>query len=297
MPSDLWVVEEVTQLPEKYCMKYPTLKYVAVSPGETGSVSAFLCGLKCVESLDVLDSLPSSPFSDTHPFPVLRKLYLSAPGIELVTRFLGWCTKLPLTSFEAYFTSFLTGAETHDLFTALAERVASSSLTNLVVFNDYHRLCTPNCVIQSHYIRMLFRFTNLTSITILSPIGIDLDDATVLDLALPVPRRAPLFTHPFILRVLRDRGVSGEPRSGAIILLLTTTVYDPAHQFRMATALLSNAASMVIYEASLALPRQNKWKVPGQRVSSTPLLRGKYSRKAVSLIAAKLLRIALRSFF
>ncbi|KAJ7126028.1 hypothetical protein C8R44DRAFT_733946 [Mycena epipterygia] len=68
--------------------------------------------------------------------------------------------------------------------------LSASSLAKLTLHNNYDSNVpdAANHVIEIQSLRTLFGFVNLTSISILSPIGIDLDNTTVLDLARAWPR-------------------------------------------------------------------------------------------------------------
>ncbi|KAJ6560106.1 hypothetical protein B0H19DRAFT_1146509 [Mycena capillaripes] len=204
-------------------LKYSALKTVAirsdrraVSVAETKAVSLFLRSLTCVETLSVdsmdeaglkhicrlpavtdlrLGTLPTlSTFNDgpdIRALAVLRRLYLALAEIDVTTRFLGWCQEMPLISLDIEFIDFLTGQEMHNLFDALSASVLHSSLTEINLINGYefrNSAHFPNYIVHSHSIRPLFSFTNLTSVLILTAVGIDLDNATVSTLARAWPR-------------------------------------------------------------------------------------------------------------
>ncbi|KAJ6563651.1 hypothetical protein DFH09DRAFT_1158617 [Mycena vulgaris] len=204
-------------------LRYSALKTVAirsdrsaVSVAETKAVSVFLRSLTCVETLSVdsmdeaglkhicrlptvtvlrLGTLPTLSIFDAGPdiraLAVLRKLYLAFAEIGVTTRFLGWCKEMPLISLVVEFITFLTGQETHNLFDALSASVLHSSLTEINLINGYedrNPAHFPNHIVHSHSIRLLFSFTNLTSVIILTAVGIDLDNATVSTLARAWPR-------------------------------------------------------------------------------------------------------------
>ncbi|KAJ7937842.1 hypothetical protein B0H13DRAFT_1698631 [Mycena leptocephala] len=174
------------------------------------AISTFVRGLRCIEKLSapVLDqgalehlrrlptlrqldiggispTLSDSPTVDSDAFVSLEKLQLSAE-IEATTRFLGWCNKVPLIRFGVLFPAFATADETHCLFTALAVGLAHSSVTDLTLDSDSNH---TDLSASSHYpirpesIRVLLCFVNLTAISILSPVGIDLDNDTVAEMA------------------------------------------------------------------------------------------------------------------
>ncbi|KAJ7455840.1 hypothetical protein FB451DRAFT_1143740 [Mycena latifolia] len=188
----------------------------AVSVAETKAVSVFLRSLTCVGTLSVdsideaglkhicglptvtvlrLGTLPTlSTFNagpDIRALADLRRLYLAYAEIGVTTRFLGWCKEMPLISLDLEFTTFLTGQETHNLFDALSASVLHSSLTEISVINEYedrNPAHDPNHIVHSQSVRPLFSFSNLTSVLILTAVGIDLDNATVSTLARAWPR-------------------------------------------------------------------------------------------------------------
>ncbi|KAJ7089116.1 hypothetical protein C8R44DRAFT_990936 [Mycena epipterygia] len=184
------------------------------SPELQQAISLFVRSLQCLESLsvNVLDTealehicrLPSltslnlaalsasSVFTptDTQSFLSLSTLNLGSSEIEPTLRFLGGLKQIPLTSFNVLFPDFSTAAEIHDLYTAVAAAFSPSSLTDLALDHDsnFDAPDAATYAVQSRSVRILFPFVNLTSISILSPIEIDLDNATVADLARAWPR-------------------------------------------------------------------------------------------------------------
>ncbi|KAJ7895396.1 hypothetical protein B0H13DRAFT_2035072 [Mycena leptocephala] len=191
-------------------LKCPALKEVSISVGEKQAVSAFLRCLECVESVHVetldhgalehlsrlpnlttlrLNTLPTSytlsPHLDRQPFAVLRKLHLGSSDIETITRFLSSCKVVPLRSLSFYVRSYPTTAESHEFYRALAASVLRSSLTEVhfdVGLNSFDGN-SPNFRIHRESIRLLIGFTNLVTINISSPVGIDMDNITAADLA------------------------------------------------------------------------------------------------------------------
>ncbi|KAJ7836450.1 hypothetical protein B0H14DRAFT_1122075 [Mycena olivaceomarginata] len=198
--------------------RYSALKTVAIrsDPGvlsvaETKAVSVFLRSLTCVETLSVdsideaglkhicglptlavlrLGTLPPllafNAGPDIRALAVLWRLYLAWAEIGVTTRFLGWCKEMPLISLDLEFTTSSTGQEMHNLFDALSTSVLHSSLSKISVIDEYedrNPARFPNHLVYSHSIRPLFSFTNLTSVLILTAVGIDLDNTTVSTLA------------------------------------------------------------------------------------------------------------------
>ncbi|KAJ7839869.1 hypothetical protein B0H14DRAFT_3697324 [Mycena olivaceomarginata] len=191
-------------------LKCPTLKDVSILSGEKRAVSVFLRSLECVESVHVdsldhgtlehlsrlptltalsLNTLPTSlslsPHLDPQPFAVLRKLHLGSSNIEAITHFLRSCKEVALRSLNLYVRTCPTMAESHEFYRALSASVSHSSLTEVhfdIGINDFDGN-SPNLRIHRESIRLLVGFTNLVTINISSPVGIDLDDITVADLA------------------------------------------------------------------------------------------------------------------
>ncbi|KAJ7017941.1 hypothetical protein C8F04DRAFT_1243606 [Mycena alexandri] len=183
----------------------PHLRLMAVS-----SVSACVCGLHGVERLsaDALDPqalehlsrLPSlrylglgellSSILPTHDdeasFPSLQTLYFHAE-IQSPSRFFEWCKNIPLVGFTAECPTFSTADEVHRLFSATAGGITHSSLTEFTLDHKFDSpddaSDAPNYLIRSSSLRHLFCFANLTSVSVLSAVGFDLDDATVTDMA------------------------------------------------------------------------------------------------------------------
>ncbi|KAJ7732461.1 hypothetical protein B0H16DRAFT_1893081 [Mycena metata] len=170
------------------------------------AVSACVRGLDGIESLTVdmlnhaafkhLSRLPSlrhlrlgelaSTLDDEPSFPSLQTLYFSSK-IASPSRFLEWANKFPLVEFTAECPAFSTADEVHRLFSAAAGGITHSSLTEFIFDNEFGSLNDASdggdYLIRSSSLRRLFCFTNLTTVSILSAFGIDLDDATITDMA------------------------------------------------------------------------------------------------------------------
>ncbi|KAJ6540560.1 hypothetical protein B0H19DRAFT_1381621 [Mycena capillaripes] len=191
-------------------LKCPTLKDVTIFSAEKRAVSVFLRSLESIESVFVdsmdhgalehlsrlptlttlsLNSLPTSLSLGSHldpqSFAVLRKLHLGCSHIEAITGFLRSCKEVSLRSLNLDVRTCPTTAESHEFYRALSESVLRSSLTAVyfdIGIDDFDGN-SPNLRIHRESIRLLVGFTNLVTITISSPVGIDLDDATAADLA------------------------------------------------------------------------------------------------------------------
>ncbi|KAF8149229.1 hypothetical protein K438DRAFT_1988992 [Mycena galopus ATCC 62051] len=146
--------------------------------------------LSCLSSVRYLrlgelpSTLPELP-SDEAPFPSLRTLYFSSE-IESPTRFLEWCNKLSFVEFTAECAAFSTADDVHRLFSAASSGISHLPLRKFTFsdeFGSFDSLDSPNHLIRPQSLRSLFCFVHLTSVSILSAVGIDLDDTTVTDLA------------------------------------------------------------------------------------------------------------------
>ncbi|KAJ6460443.1 hypothetical protein DFH09DRAFT_1230040 [Mycena vulgaris] len=180
----------------------PDLRSLAVS-----AVSVCVRGLHGIERLtaDMLDhpalehlsrlpslrhlrlgGLPSTlPTHDEALFPSLQTLYFSSK-IESPFHFLEWGNKIPLVGFTAECPAFSTADEVHRLFSAAAGGISHSPLTEFAFDNEFDSFDSSdsvNYLIRSSSLRSLFCFVNLISVSVLSAVGIDLDDITVTDMA------------------------------------------------------------------------------------------------------------------
>ncbi|KAF8186189.1 hypothetical protein K438DRAFT_1973555 [Mycena galopus ATCC 62051] len=146
-----------------------------------------LSRLPSVRHLTLGELYPTSLAHPTHEaiFPSLQTLYFSSQ-IESLTRFLEWCSKAPLVNFTAVCPAFSTADEVHRLFLAASGGISPLSLTEFTFDNEWGSIPSSDSashLIRPQALRSLFCFVNLTSVSILSTVGIDLDDATVTDLA------------------------------------------------------------------------------------------------------------------
>ncbi|KAJ6522220.1 hypothetical protein DFH09DRAFT_1372767 [Mycena vulgaris] len=131
-----------------------------------------------------------SPTTDAEPFPSLRTLCLNA-DVETTVRFIRWCNHLSLVNFETLLARFGTADQTHALCTALAVGISHASVPKLRMDSSFQLVPgadSPLYLIRPASIRILFCFTNLTFVSILSPVGIDLDNVTVADMARARPQ-------------------------------------------------------------------------------------------------------------
>ncbi|KAJ7612552.1 hypothetical protein FB45DRAFT_1117008 [Roridomyces roridus] len=126
-------------------------------------------------------------------FPSLQKLFFSTFFIYCPTLFLAYCCKSPLVELNVECGGrFCTTEEVQVLFHGAALGISHSTLkdfrfNNVPEANANTPLLPPrnrnNHIITSGSLRDLCCFHNLVSVYVLSGVGIDLDDDTVLDMA------------------------------------------------------------------------------------------------------------------
>ncbi|KAJ7086771.1 hypothetical protein B0H15DRAFT_340848 [Mycena belliarum] len=122
-------------------------------------------------------------------FPALEKLDMTA-DLRAVTRFFGQGAgaDMPLATLSLMFPTPTpaTAEETHGLYSALAASVAPTRLRSLILLTEgtlFDISTAPHVLIRAHSLRRLLPFANLKSVYICSPVGIDLDDALLEELA------------------------------------------------------------------------------------------------------------------
>ncbi|KAJ7190374.1 hypothetical protein GGX14DRAFT_605953, partial [Mycena pura] len=143
-----------------------------------------LSSLRYLRLGEVLPTLTALP-RHVAPFSSLQKLYFRSE-IKSPTWFLEWCNKLPLVEFTAECTAFSTPDEVHRLFSAAPAGISHLLLTEFDFGDDYRSLDSSDSashLIRPQSLRSLFCFVNLKSVSVLSAVGIDLDDTTVTDMA------------------------------------------------------------------------------------------------------------------
>ncbi|KAJ7301284.1 hypothetical protein DFH08DRAFT_104200 [Mycena albidolilacea] len=144
-----------------------------------------LSGVRHLRLGELPPTLPAVPTDDVALFPSLQTLYFSSE-IESPTRFLEWGNKLPLVEFTTECRAFSTADEVHRLFSAASGGISHLPLTGFAFDDEFGSLDSShpaNYLIRPQSLRSLFCFVNLTSVSILSAVGIDLDDTTVTDMA------------------------------------------------------------------------------------------------------------------
>ncbi|KAJ7190040.1 hypothetical protein GGX14DRAFT_606652 [Mycena pura] len=118
-------------------------------------------------------------------FLSLQKLCFDS-GLESPARFLEWCNKVRLVKFTAQCARISTSDAVHRLFSAASRGISHSSLLEFSFRDEWYGFDPPHLasyLIWSQSLRSLFCFVNLTSVSVSSVWGIDLDDSTVTDMA------------------------------------------------------------------------------------------------------------------
>ncbi|KAJ7462473.1 hypothetical protein FB451DRAFT_1404271 [Mycena latifolia] len=133
-----------------------------------------------------LRALPSTLPAVSPMFVHLHHLSLTADTITLATRFLRTCYSPSLLSFRVTFTGCASTAETKDFYSTVEACCSHSSLTSLSLRN-YAGDSVPDGVyglyITEDLLRTFTCLTKLTSLSVTSAVGFDLDDANIARLA------------------------------------------------------------------------------------------------------------------
>ncbi|KAJ6564712.1 hypothetical protein B0H19DRAFT_1259129 [Mycena capillaripes] len=121
----------------------------------------------------------------------LRELALDYPNIQPTVQFLALCNAIPLDAFDVCFFDVPTAGEIRDLLVAISAGFSHSTVTKLVLKSKYDQfgdLDPAIYLIPYHSLQHLFCFPNLVVLLIASPLGFDLDDAAVEELACSSPQ-------------------------------------------------------------------------------------------------------------
>ncbi|KAJ7748957.1 hypothetical protein B0H16DRAFT_1888314 [Mycena metata] len=179
-------------------------------------VSEFVRQLRCLkkvavptlnqDALEHLSQLPTLRSLHLHNVPtlsavpvmqnfrILRSFGLSSPEIRPTVGLLQTWRAVPLIDFRVTFYDIVTAAEMHTLFNVAVTAFSHSSLGTFYIGDgsdaDEHH--PPMHVLPHHELRALQCFTNLTSLSIASPLGFDLDDTAVSALVPSWPRLVTL---------------------------------------------------------------------------------------------------------
>ncbi|KAJ7025982.1 hypothetical protein C8F04DRAFT_1268576 [Mycena alexandri] len=223
-------------------LKCPLLTHIEihqdVGPGIDPSrvISSFICGLDHIKSLEVAH-LDQKAHDHLLALPGLETLSLTAPNINASTtpphlpptsgpRFASLCdvtlnstpsqsilafipslSHSPLESFELHY-SLHDASSVRQIFAALKEYLPRTTLRRICVVTRAHRMAgghptVPAITIET--LRLLFHFTNLTSVELRPPTGIDVTDEDVLAMAEAWPHLEDL--------LLRTRPTDHPPRA------------------------------------------------------------------------------------
>ncbi|KAJ7109020.1 hypothetical protein C8R43DRAFT_183837 [Mycena crocata] len=217
LPTDVALISQLAR-------RYPQLKDLRVHScrtmgagfnPEANAVSELVAGLPQLESLDAdfvdekalehLGRLPNlksltlgvGDFPAKIPravnssplFTSLRSISLLYADAQTTMQFVFQCEILRLTTLWLYFDASLTTTEMDDFCVAVSPKIAPGPLRNLTLGNHsrHAHFVASNYLVSSYSLRLLFRFTNLTAVSIISPGGFDLtnDDLSALTASWP----------------------------------------------------------------------------------------------------------------
>ncbi|KAJ7612537.1 hypothetical protein FB45DRAFT_939262, partial [Roridomyces roridus] len=151
-----------------------------------------LSHLSSLRKLD-LHSIPADfPSSGSHSFfPSLVEFDIT--NVDSACRFLERGCEIPLTWLavecslaEPGASNLSTAAQMHRLFSAMESGILHSSVTNILFtdgYGSFHRSDAPGFTIRASSLRRLFCFNNLTYVAMITAVGFDLDNATIVDMA------------------------------------------------------------------------------------------------------------------
>jgi hypothetical protein len=127
-------------------------------------------------------------------FRHLRQLRVSAITVGQVTRFLGLCSNTPLVKVHISVDTCVTVAETHEFYNILSLACSRTCLDSLTISNSDHDSPSgqSNYRISGASLHILARFAELTTLSITTPIGFDLDDVMMAQLAAAWPNMVDL---------------------------------------------------------------------------------------------------------
>ncbi|KAJ6473376.1 hypothetical protein C8R47DRAFT_1053833 [Mycena vitilis] len=211
LPTDLPTAASLYSLVASHC---PRLQHLLIpqrfghsaSVADVDALSTLVCMLHHLESINVpllgdaavqhLRSLPTlkswtlheiphtAKFgpAGAHVLPALSELRLFTTKVQLATQFLASCLQIPLQSFYGKLPAQNTTTETEDFLVALASGVSRTTLTTLFLDNPSQGWRIHNAeryMLSTSSIYTLLQFTRLTSLSIWSSGGFDIDDAVV----------------------------------------------------------------------------------------------------------------------
>ncbi|KAJ7608918.1 hypothetical protein DFH06DRAFT_1485949 [Mycena polygramma] len=175
-----------------------TLKICAPSVAAMQHI-AMLPGLTWLELVEIPTAFPMLCSSASTMFPQLRHLTLGPIAIDLATEFLATLSCRPFISVRIKLATLATSAATESLFQSFKTACSHESLSSFTLQNSASILpggAWENYTVTGHALRVFTCFTNMEILSIMSPVGFDLDDATLLQLAVAWPDLAELsLTH------------------------------------------------------------------------------------------------------
>lgn len=127
---------------------------------------------------------PESPAMFGH----LRELSVGSVEIGVATSFFGLCSNTPLIEIHFTFRFCPTVAETDAFYNALRSNCSHTSLNLLALYIlEVSPLAGDNSLIPGSSLRTLDCFVNLRTVSLTAPVGFDLDDPTIVQLAAAWP--------------------------------------------------------------------------------------------------------------
>ncbi|KAJ6461927.1 hypothetical protein C8R47DRAFT_1027164 [Mycena vitilis] len=188
-------------------LKQISLDFGSMTPHVQSAASAFICGLQHLETLHMgaptsealsriaelpglnsleLTGLPSSLWGSTPPsspiFPHLQRLVLGPLDIELATKFLSSLVQLPLVSLSVILDRCATAVQTELLFDVIRVACSNTFLRSLTLENNVGRLPRGErepYMLNARALGKLSGFRGITNVSIMAPVGFNLDDAAV----------------------------------------------------------------------------------------------------------------------
>ncbi|KAJ6555936.1 hypothetical protein B0H19DRAFT_1151588 [Mycena capillaripes] len=171
------------------------------------AMSLFVCTLKNLESLTI--GRPNMAVAQhLAQLPGLTRLVMGPINIESATNFLCSLAHAPLVTLEVTLATFVPLAATDALFHAVRTACAHNSLKTFFLHNSASTLppvARESYIITGRSIENLVCFPNIRTVSIMAPVGYDLDDATVTKLAAAWPHLQNLW--------LETGSVGGQPQT------------------------------------------------------------------------------------
>ncbi|KAJ7673981.1 hypothetical protein DFH06DRAFT_752203 [Mycena polygramma] len=168
---------------------------------------AHLAQLPAFECLTLTNQVPTTPglvpTSNDHPFASLQSLEITATTVEALTEIIPLFTHAPMDDIVATFLRLPASHLLSQLYADLATRCSHShaSLSMLRLGRQTHADSIPDAaqsavhVVHGAQLRPLFAFSNLTFVTLSAPVGFDIDDAVIADMARSWPNIEVLKLH------------------------------------------------------------------------------------------------------